>query len=158
MQAQERYRLRQQRREAISHDFKAFFKSGKLVNDRSRSHGLKVAESRSSAVTPSSKPTFFSLSLKDGSQLANCHLKVLGTSSSRFMPYSQHEAGGLVALLYTVPTSILARSKFGGKTLLSQPVYGLYVTKPCCSAMKLYYYRTSFKEGRFLHKVGPCCN
>jgi len=43
-------------------------------------------------------------------------LQQLGTSSSTSMPNSQ---GGLVALLYTVPTSILARSKFGGKTLLS---------------------------------------
>ncbi len=36
MQAQEQFRLRQQRREAISHGFKAYFKSGKLVIDRSQ--------------------------------------------------------------------------------------------------------------------------
>ena len=36
MQAQEQFRLRQQRRETISHGFKAYFKSGKLVVDRSQ--------------------------------------------------------------------------------------------------------------------------
>jgi hypothetical protein len=34
MQAQEQFKLRQQRREAISHGFKAYFKSGKLIIDR----------------------------------------------------------------------------------------------------------------------------
>ncbi|DBA92369.1 TPA: hypothetical protein ACH3X1_015774 [Trebouxia sp. C0004] len=36
MQAQEQFRLRQQRRKAISHGFKAYFKLGKLVIDRSQ--------------------------------------------------------------------------------------------------------------------------
>jgi len=80
--------------------------------------GSRKQTSRSSAVTPSSKLTFL-FSLKHGDHQANRHVKFLGTSSSTSMPNSQDVAGGLVALLYTVPTSILARSKFGGKTLLS---------------------------------------
>jgi len=79
--------------------------------------GSRKQTSLSSAITPSSKPTSL-FSLKHGRQQANCHLKFLGTSSSTSMPNSQDAEGGLVALLYIVPTSILARSKFGNKTLL----------------------------------------
>ena len=56
MQAQEQFRLRQQRREAISHGFKAYFKSGKLVIDSSQTAAGRSASPAPLQAGPTASP------------------------------------------------------------------------------------------------------